>query len=130
MNDNDKRILELKEKLAIKKENLEKSKTEFVYRTNCNFELFGIKYNIHAMTEVELKIMFNNLKALNEPNCKLGNFTISDFLSDIMTELVKMDYSKSCLEIKRLEKGLDELISNELKTSIEIDKIAKIIENN
>ena len=79
------------------------------------------------MNSVELKLIFKMLQMIDEPNLELNGFAIADYLEDISNEMIKINYNLKALEIKRLETGLDELISTEGKTSIEIEKIAKLI---
>lgn len=126
MNKNDKKIFELKKKLENRKLELG-DKPKITYKTNCSFNLFGQNYNIHAMNSVELKLIFKMLQMIDEPNLELNGFAIADYLEDISNEMIKINYNLKALEIKRLETGLDELISTEGKTSIEIEKIAKLI---
>lgn len=126
MNKNDKKIFELKKKLENRKLELG-DKPKITYKTNCVFNLFGQNYNIHAMNSVELKLIFKMLQMIDEPKLELNGFAIADYLEDISNEMIKINYNLKALEIKRLETGLDELISTEGKTSIEIEKIAKLI---
>jgi hypothetical protein len=126
MNENDKKIFELKEKLKERKELLGEKPISKL-RTNCNISMFGTMLNIHAMNEFELNILFSWLKQLNNPELKIGEYKIKDFLSDILDKIVSMDYQKQISEIKKLESQLDNLISAETKTSIEIDKLAALI---
>lgn len=126
MNKNDKKIFELKEKLENKKKALGK-KPEFSLKTNCMFTMFGNNYNIHTMNSFELNMMFNWLKQLNNPELKMGDFFVKDYMTDILNTMVKLDYSLQMLNIKKLEQNLDALISAETKTSIEIDKLSELI---
>lgn len=127
MNNNDKKIFELKKKLERKKIDLGK-KPVVQFKTNCIFSLFGVNYNLHAMNEFELGILMGWLKNLNPETKMNSNFTVDDYVFDISGKMILIDYNRKIKEINNLESKLDDLISSETKTSIEIDKLAKQIE--
>jgi hypothetical protein len=125
-NKNDKKIFELKEKLEKRKELLgEKPSNNFI--TNCMFTMFGITYNFHAMNYFELSMISSLLKGLNNPDLSIGNYKVKEYLTDALNKMIILDYNVNLAEIKELEVKLDSLISSETKTSMEIDKIAKLI---
>lgn len=126
MNSNDKKIFDLKKKLEQKKNALG-NKPVIQFKTNCAFTLFGICYNLHTMDEFELEMLSGWLKNLNPEIFINNNFKVGDYISDITGKLVLLDYNKHLGNIKLMEKRLDDLISSETKTSIEIDKLAEQI---
>lgn len=126
MNKNDKKVMQLKDKLEKRKFEL-KNKPVFNPKTNCIFTMFGQKYNLHVMNGFELSMIFSWLKNLNNENMLLEGFEVKDWMTDIMNIMVKNDYINQENEIKKLEKRLDNLISDDAKTEIEIEKLSKII---
>lgn len=126
MNNNDKKIFDLKKKLEQKKNALGK-KPVIQFKTNCAFSLFGVCYNLHTMDEFELEMLSGWLKNLNPEIAINNNFKVGDYIFDITGKLVLLDYNKQYGEIMSLESKLDALISAETKTSIEIDKLADMI---
>lgn len=126
MNSNDKKIFDLKKKLEQKKNALG-NKPVIQFKTNCAFTLFGICYNLHTMDEFELEMLSGWLKNLNPEIFVNNNFKVGDYISDITGKLTLLDYNKHLGNIKLMEKRLDDLISSETKTSIEIDKLAEQI---
>lgn len=125
MNDNDKKIFDLKEKLQAKKKNLGK-KPDIKFKTNCIFTLFGNTYNLHILNEFELNMLVSWFKGIGH-KIQINGYTVEDYLMDIKNKLIMMDYNKSLNNIKEMESKLDALISSETKTSIEIDKLAEQI---
>lgn len=125
MTSNDKKIFALKEKLEIKKKALGK-KPNIALKTNCMFTLFGNTYNLHIMNEFELSVALNMFSNLNK-EMKVSNFTVKDYIDDIQGKLTLFDYNNCLTSIKNLESKLDDLVSSETKTSIEIDKLAELI---
>lgn len=125
--ENDNRILKLKEILNKKKE-LVKEKPTSSFKTNCMFTMFGTTYNLHTMNSFELNMMLSWLKSINNPEMVIeNNYKIKDYLTDIVDKLVLIDYNNTICEIKKLESKLDSLISQEKKTSLEIDKLEELI---
>lgn len=125
MNDNDKKIFNLKEKLEEKKKNLGK-KPDIKFKTNCIFTLFGNTYNLHVMNEFELNMVASWFKGI-DPKIQINGYKVEDYLKDTINKLIAMDYNKYLNNIKEMESKLDALISSETKTSIEIDKLAEQI---
>lgn len=126
MNANDKKIFDLKKKLEQKKKALGK-KPVIQFKTNCAFTLFGVCCNLHTMDEFELEMLFVWLKNLNPEITIHNNFKVCDYISDIKGKLAVLDYNKCIENIKDMESKLDALISSETKTSIEIEKLEKLI---
>ena len=126
MTNNDKKIFMLKEKLESKKNALGK-KPDIKFKTNCMFTLFGITYNLHTMNELELTVILNWISNLNGNMTMGANFTAKDYVSDIKGKLTLLDYNKCLGDIMSMEKQLDALISSETKTTIEIEKLEKLI---
>lgn len=126
MTDNDKKIFELKKKLNDKKAALGK-KPNVSYKTNCIFTMFGNTYNLHTMNEFELTVILSWISPLSRDMKMNSNFTVRDYISDISSKFILLDYNSCLASIKSMESKLDALISSETKTTIEIEKLEKLI---
>ena len=126
MNKNDKKILQLKEKIEEKKSFLGE-KPSFSPKTKCSFIMFGQNYNLYTMNLFELNMLLTWLYNLKNQELELEGFKVSDWIDDINSLISKTIYNLRQNELKDVEKQLNNLISQDCKTEMEIQKLSKII---
>ena len=132
---NDEKILELKTQIALRKEQLKKQNKRFTPITNCIIELESIKYNLQVLSKsqlMELLIRLNlylmSAKDLNITDVMtVSGYSISDWMTDIRAKLESVKYKDDENKLKAMEDKLQNLLSDEKKTEIEIDEIAAAI---
>ena len=125
MIENNNKVIFIKEKIEKKKCFLEKNKPLVDLKTNCIFKMFGLTYNLHTMNDFELQILFSWLRDLNSPSLKLENFSVQDWMTDIMTISVINDYYNQLYELKSFEQRLETAILN--NDEKELEELFKII---
>jgi len=130
MNDNDKKILELKEKISQKKIQLKKNNKNKKERlTNLRIEIFQfIPSNIGVLSKNHLNIlsaMIKNIKNTSEVELFTEDgYTYTDILIDIDNILSEKRYSSELDKLKLAEKKLEKLLTAKVQTGLEIDNIA------
>lgn len=133
MSKNDDRILELKEKIEEKKQELSGKNTRFVPVTNCIIELDGMANNLHTCDSDKLALLLVKLNLYKKEaenldiDFVISGYSIDDWITDIKN---KFDITKTKAEIytlKKMESKLDELLSEDKKTELEIDDIAALL---
>lgn len=133
MSKNDDRILELKEKIEEKKQELSGKNTRFVPVTNCIIELDGMTNNLYTCDSDKLALLLVKLNLYKKEaenldiDFVISGYSIDDWITDIKN---KFDITKTKAEIynlKTMESKLDELLSEDKKTELEIDDIAALL---
>lgn len=133
MSKNDDRILELKEKIEEKKQELSGKNTRFVPVTNCIIELDGMTNNLHTCDSDKLALLLVKLSLYKKEaenldiDFVISGYSIDDWITDIKN---KFDVAKTKAEIynlKTMESKLNELLSEDKKTELEIDDIAALL---
>ena len=140
---NDERILELKKQIEAKKEKLGKSK-RFSPITNCFIDLDGQRYNINVLQKEDLKLLLVKLNSYfvsmyfynkeEENDLKIDSLTISgygisDWMSDVENKLNMLSRKDEERKLKAMEDKLTQLLSEDKQTELQIDEIAKLLEN-
>lgn len=129
MNKNDKKILELKDKIDKKKGELKKqNKLKEPRLTNLRISTFQhIPINISVMSENHLNITKYLLKSLlNEANVDLfteDGYLYSDILIDVENILNEKIYNSEMFNLKLAEKQLKKLLSDRVQKELEIENI-------
>jgi|GEM_PF-972689 len=137
---NDSRIMELKEQIIKKKNELGKAPS-FSPITNCILEYDGIKYNLHATNKTELLLLTLKLNALIMSAYNVGmtdedielmviisGYSIIYWLADIQCKASIIEYDEEKKKLSKMEAKLDKLLTNEKRTSLEIDDIASMLD--
>lgn len=133
MSKNDEKIVALQTKITEKKSKFSKVK-KFMPDTNCSLELFGQRYNLNTLQKADLEYllvvvnMFKLSAASLATEIYLSGYHVNLWISDIKQ---KLDILKNKLEeanLKTLQEKLDKLLSNEKRTELEIENIAKLLE--
>ena len=135
----DKVVIELQEKLELKKKNLIPVK-RLMY-TNCAFKLNGVIKNLNAITDINVLIsihafLLNEKKNFNESCSMLGlegylykyeNFTFHEWEQDIQTRVDTLIYNKNKKEYELIEQRLLNLESDEIKKGKELEAIMNLL---
>jgi hypothetical protein len=134
--DNDKIILDLKNKIEEKKKTL-KITEKFSPITNCSIELDGTRYNIHALNKellTTLLVKLNSYKLsiidleLSTQEYNISGFPLNDWIQDVYGKLMNVNRKDEENRLKSMELRLHNLLSNEKKVELEINEIAKFLE--
>lgn len=136
MNPNDKRILDLKNKIEEKEKQLEEAKKRFAPITNCLLQLDGktYSYNLHALGRddidyllVKIHSMVMAAKDLEiEPETvKISGFNLIEWETDIKAKRNSHSVAQQTANLKAMKAKLHELLSSDKKVELEIDDIEK-----
>lgn len=133
-NQNDQKILKLKEQIEEKKKLVSKSK-KFTPVTNCSIELDGVRHNIQVLTKeqlIQMLIKLNAYAASAENLGLLDEYTISgykvtEWIEDLQAKLDYINRKNEEQKLKSMEAKLDKLLSNEKKVELEIDEIEALL---
>ena len=130
---NDKTILELKEKIEIKKATL-KEIEGFTPKTTCIFDFNG-KHNIHTFNMEECvfwRALFTSMLKANESygdsnELILNGFTMEDWNKDVCSKLRVLSIESQKKELAQMEAKLDKLLSADKKAEMELASIAELL---
>jgi hypothetical protein len=134
-NNNDKRILELKETIKKKKNKIIKLK-KFSPITNCSLNLSEKRYNIHTLTLDKLTLLLIELNlykiSANDLGIKylvISGYKIDEWISDIKQKIDIFNIEQEKKDLDILEKKLTSLLSDNTKTELEINEISNLLNN-
>lgn len=136
MNKNDEQILQLKEKIATKKEELKKVK-RFSPITNCVVDIDGNdkKANIQVLSKEQLtnlliKLNMYRMSAenLNIVDVSIDGYKLEEWIIDVKAKLNDLDKRQQETNLKNMESKLTKLLSEDKKTELEINEIASLLE--
>lgn len=132
-NENDSRVLALKEKINEKKANIKK--LVFTPVTNCSLEFEGTRHNLHVLKDdsltyllIKLNSMVMSMANLGIKDFKISGYDIKEWINDIKQKLLVLTIKEEEASLKQLESKLDTLLSTDKKTQIELDNISKLLE--
>lgn len=132
---NDKRIVQLKEAIVKKKEELGKVQ-KFIPFTNCSLSFRGNLINIHTLnliTAQDLLIELNTIRlSVNDlgikiEDYKLGNYNLLEWMSDIKAKMDVLKVKDEEVKLREMERTLDKLMSEAKRTELELDSIAEML---
>jgi len=131
---NDNKIMELQKQIDAKKEQLKEIQI-FKPITNCMITYYhGAKLNINAMSINDLKILairlHNDLKSQTElgfSDTLLNGFALEDWKTDILAKIKNLEQKDKLNQLAQAELELQNLLSNDKKTELAIDKISEIL---
>ena len=130
---NDEKILKLKEQIAQKKKQLDKSK-RFAPITNCSIELDGVRSNIQVLAKDQLVFLLVKLngylisaKALGISDFSIGGYRVEEWMSDIQLRIDILNRKDDENKLKDMESKLDRMLSDEKKTELEISEIEGLL---
>lgn len=126
----DKVILNLKKEIEIKKENLGKT-NKFVPITNCNLFLENNRINIHTLTKESILLYIAKLKALElalkqvlpDEVLMIDGYSVKDWIEDLVSKYNILNVNNEKERLRMLENKLNELLSNETKIDLELEKL-------
>lgn len=133
MSKNDDRILELKEKIEEKKQELSGKNTRFVPVTNCIIELDGMTNNLHTCDSDKLALLLVKLNLYKKEaenldiDFVISGYSIDDWITDIKNKFYITKTKAEIYNLKTMESKLDELLSEDKKAELEIDDIAALL---
>ena len=135
MNTNDDKIIELKSTITKKKKELSKLSVKITTITNCSISIDGKRFNINTLKGTELQyllILVNTLflsaKDLGiQDEYKYDNYLLGDWLSDLKSRVEVEKYKKKMKEMATMEKQLDNLLSADKQTELEISDISALV---
>ena len=132
MGKNDERVLQLKKIIEDKKSEL-KAVKRFTPLTNCVLDLDGQKYNLNVLQLADLQLLLVKLNmylmSANSLgiNLEIAGYNIAEWMVDIKSKIEIFEYVKKKSELKTLETKLDNMLSDEKKTELELDEIAALL---
>jgi hypothetical protein len=129
-NANDKKIMELKQQIEVKRDKLAKSQ-KFVPITNCSLELDGVRHSIQVLNKEQLisaMVRLNSYVLSAKDLGVLEDYTISgyhvqDWVTDLRAKLDVVSRKEEESKLKAMEAKLTQYLSNEKKISLELDGI-------
>jgi len=134
---NDELVLQLKEKLAIKEKELEQFKVRFAPKTNCRIIIFDISYNLHVLNKTQLIQLLAYLQSQKQglisfdpmylTNFSIEGFHINDWIVDINNKIQECLQKDKQKEYDLVKKKLDNLLSTDKKTELELNEIANLL---
>ena len=104
--------------------------------TNCVIDLKGIKYNINVINNrdalilllLELNALLMSAEKLEMKDIAISGFCVEQWIADVKSRLNVIEYKNEENNLKQMEGKLDTLLSNEKRTELEIEEIAKMLE--
>jgi len=132
---NDDKILELKEHIKVKRASLKEARL-FRPATNCSLEFEdGLKCNLRTLTRdraikllVKLNTIMLSVKDLGlEAEYKIGDYLLTDWISDIQLKMEELTYKAEKQKLQALEKKLDSMLSSDKQVELELDSIADLL---
>ena len=131
---NDSKIMTLKTQIINKRKQFDGVK-KFSPITNCSIEVDGIRSNIQVLSKEQLisllvklnsyKNSANDLGLLEEYN--ISDYKIGEWIADIKSKLNIVSRKDERLKLKSMEDKLDELLSSDKKTELEINEIEALL---
>ena len=140
MSKNDERILALKNSIKTQKENL-KGTVSYQYKTNKIIELNGVKHNLNVIQKesiyevlIELGSKLSGMEILSRnygfdlaTEYLISGYSVSDWMSDLTYQLVKLSIKDKENSLKQAEAQLDKLLSEDKKTELMLDELTKTL---
>lgn len=108
---------------------------KFVPETNCMLNIENNRFNLNVLSKDDLMFLYGKLNHIKRevdndfPNNKLkvSGFPITDWINDIKGKISIREISDEEKRLKNLENELDELLTNESKVHIKLDKLKGLI---
>jgi hypothetical protein len=138
---NDDKIKELMAKVALQKEQLG-AKPRVSWKTNGIFKFSPTEHlNLNVVRGSDtlvnaLAFLLEKNKSVVEaakmlgvsaPTFKYNDYTLEDYVEDFKTRLAVIKYEDRKAQLEATEAKLSQLVSEEARTEMEIDKIEKLI---
>lgn len=130
--ENDARILELKEKIALKREAIATTQNN-TYQTNCIIAFEGSKKNLRVLKKDDLILLACQLHELKKSSeeldyeLTLSGFPVDSWLSDIKCRIVALDAREEHNKLKEMESKLSTFLSDKKRVELELEEIEKTL---
>jgi len=130
MSKNDEVVLQLQNKIAGKKAAM-KASAKFTPVTNCSLELGGVRWNINVEDEKGLIFLASYLSALRmgakEQGLELviAGYPVDSWLADIRAKIAVKSRADEERKLSEMEKQLVQLLSEDKRTELELDRISR-----
>lgn len=135
MSKNDDKILKLREQIEKKKKELKNNCVKFTPQTNCVLTLDGKTYNLNVCNKEELTLLMIKLYTyemsandLDISSLVISGFNIEWWILDIKNKLKMLEIKEETEKLKSNEELLEQLLSEDKKTELMLDEIAKTLE--
>lgn len=129
MNANDTRILELKKQIEEKRAEIE-SMPRFTSNTTCIIQFGATKINLHTLSVNDLRIVMAVFKCIRhhgDSGITICGFPLNQWLDDVYGLIEKKNVESLRQQLKASEKKLEELLSEDKRTELELDAIASLL---
>lgn len=132
-NKNDKRILDIRNKIAEKKKELGKSE-RFAPITNCSLELDGIRHNLHVANQEQLTFLLVKLNGYSLSAKDLGvsieisGYELQDWIDDVVRKIDLIKHRQKEKELGIMEEKLATLLSEDKRVELELDRIESLLQ--
>lgn len=131
---NDERIMQLKGKVEKKRKELSEMQKNVTTQTNCNL-IIGrdiIQINVASTPFLLVRLNAYAMSAkdlgMSPDDITISGFSLSKWIHDVKGFLAVEEYRKEKRNLDTLEKQLDNLLSADKRTELEIDKIASLLD--
>lgn len=132
---NDDRIMQLKEQIEKKREELAASNTSrFVPITNCLLVIDKTTYNLHVDSSELLLIKLNSMRlsakdlGIDTSKLMISGYSLDNWITDVKNNLSIQNYRAEKKKLDSLEKQLTALLSDNKQTELQIDQLAALLQ--
>ncbi len=134
ISDNDNRIVKLKLEIEKRLKLLENKGKNNNFKTNCILDFEGMKFNFHTLSEDQSLLLLVRLlsyKMASEKYSidlpKISGYSFDDWISDLKLKLENASYKYQLADLREKLRRLNELLSNDKRTELELDEIEKML---
>jgi len=132
--ENDSKIITLKKQIAEKRAKLEGIKN-FSPVTNCSIEFEDTRYNIRVLTKEQvislmIKLNINRMSARDVgllDDVIISGYKVEDWIADFKARLEDIKRKDEEKKLVAMESKLDRLLSDEKRTSLELEDIENLL---
>lgn len=132
---NDDRIMQLKEQIEKKREELAASNTSrFIPITNCLLVIDKTTYNLHVDSSELLLIKLNSMRlsakdlGIDTSKLMISGYSLDNWITDVKNNLSIQNYRIEKKKLDSLEKQLTALLSDDKQTELQIDQLADLLQ--
>lgn len=132
---NDDRIMQLKEQIEKKREELAISNTSrFIPITNCLLVIDKTTYNLHVDSSELLLIKLNSMRlsakdlGIDINKLMISGYSLDNWITDVKNNLSIQNYRTEKKKLDSLEKQLTALLSDDKQTELQIDQLAALLQ--
>ena len=133
---NDDRIMQLKEQIEKKREELAASNTSrFIPITNCLLVIDKTTYNLHVDSSELLLIKLNSMRlsakdlGIDTSKLMISGYSLDNWITDVKNNLSIQNYRTKKKKLDSLEKQLTALLSDDKQTELQIDSLEELLKD-